>query len=305
MRHLIASLTTAGLSAGLIGAASAADLPRPAPAPVYLKAQPAPSVSWGGFYVGANAGFIDATGRTNTDATIFSFPSDPTTSTTLAAAATNRLNNGGSGFLGGVQFGYNTMLTPSFLAGLETDIQGSSLRRTSNLSNAVLTNLAGGEGGLNAGNWVTGTSVSNKLDYLGTLRGRLGVTASPNLLFYGTGGLAYGGVSSSTSMSIAANNLDGTPVFGVTPTSTAGSMSGTLTGWTAGAGAEWMFVPGWTTKLEYLHYDLGKTTYLTGGYSIATGPTGLPGNGVAAIATSTSAQFRGDIVRVGVNYLFH
>jgi outer membrane immunogenic protein len=66
-----------------------------------------------------------------------------------------------------------------------------------------------------------------------------------------------------------------------------------------------MFVPGWTTKLEYLHYDLGSVTYATGGYSIDVGSTSLPGNGIAAIATSTTAQFKGDIVRVGVNYMFH
>jgi outer membrane immunogenic protein len=306
-RRLIVSLTTAGLSAGLIAAASAADLPRPAPAPVYTKAPPAPTFSWGGFYVGANAGFIDSTGRTTTDATILSFPSDPTTSTTLAAAATNQLNSGRSGFLGGVQFGYNYVLTPSFLVGLETDIQGSSLRRTSNASNAALVDLLDGDSGITPGNWVTGTSVSNRLDYLGTLRARLGVTATPNVLLYGTGGLAYGGVHSSTSMSIAANHFDGTPVDG-TAASTAGSFSGTRTGWTAGAGVEWMFMPGWSTKLEYLHYDLGNVTYQTGGYSVnlnSTGPTGLAGDGVAAIATSTTTQFRGDIVRVGVNYMFH
>jgi outer membrane immunogenic protein len=304
-RRLIASLTTVGLSAGLIVAASAADLPHPAPAPIYLKAQPPVSVSWGGFYVGASAGFIDATGRTTTDATVLSSSDDPTISTGLAAAATNQLNNGGSGFLGGAQFGYNYMLTPSILAGLETDIQGSSLRRTSNVSNAALTDLSN-DSGTTPGNWVTGTSVSNRLDYLGTLRARLGVTATPNLLLYGTGGLAYGGVHSTTSMSIAANNLDGTPVSGVTPALNTGSFSGTRTGWTAGAGVEWMFMPGWTTKLEYLHYDLGNVTYATGGYSINVTETGaLPGNGIAAIATSTTAQFKGDVVRVGVNYMFH
>jgi hypothetical protein len=37
----------------------------------------------------------------------------------------------------------------------------------------------------------------------------------------------------------------------------------------------------------------------------STGQTGLAGDGVAAIATSTTTQFRGDIVRVGVNYMFH
>jgi outer membrane immunogenic protein len=302
-RRLIASLTTAGLSAGLISAASAADLPRPALAPVYLKAQPPANFSWGGFYVGANAGFIDATGRTTTDATVLSFTDDPTTAPGLAAAATNQLNNGGSGFLGGVQFGYNYVLTPSFILGLETDIQGSSLRRTSNASNSVLVDRFADIA--EPGNWVTGTSVSNGLDYLGTLRARLGVTATPNVLLYSTGGLAYGGVHSSTSMSIAANNHDGTPLEGIPPASNAGSFSGTRTGWTAGAGLEWMFLPGWTTKLEYLHYDLGNVTYQTGGRSIDTVQTGLEGEGIAAIGTSTTAQFKGDIVRVGVNYMFH
>jgi outer membrane immunogenic protein len=307
-RHVIVSLTTAGLSAGLIAAASAADLPpRPAAAPVYTKAPPAPAFSRGGFYVGGNAGFIDSTGRTVTNATDLSSTDTPATTAGLAAAATNQLNNGGSGFLGGAQFGYNYVLTPSFIVGLETDIQGSSLRRNSNASNAALTDLLfGGDSVLsNAANWVTGTSVSNRLDYLGTLRARLGVTTTPNVLWYGTGGLAYGGVRSSTSMSIAANNLDGTPVDGVPPGSTTGSFSGTRTGWTAGAGVEWMFLPGWTTKLEYLHYDLGSVTYTTGGYSTSLNGTGLPGDGIAAIATSTTAQFKGDIVRVGVNYMFH
>jgi outer membrane immunogenic protein len=308
-RHLIASLTSAGLSAGLIVAASAADLPRPAATPVYVKAQPRASSAWGGFYVGANAGFIDATGRATTDATVLSSPDEPNVSTPLAAAATNQFNVGHGGFLGGAQFGYNYVLTPSFLVGVETDLQGSSLRRTSNRSNSALTDLFNGDTGdpdPNTANWVTGTSVSNRLDYLGTLRARLGVTATPNVLLYGTGGLAYGGVHSTTSMSIAANKVDdGTPVFGVPPTSTGGSFSGTRTGWTAGAGVEWMFLPGWTTKLEYLHYDLGTVTYPTGGYSINVNNTNLAGDGIAAIRTSTTTQFRGDIVRVGVNYMFH
>jgi outer membrane immunogenic protein len=305
-RRLIMFLTAAGLSVGTATAAAAADLPRPAPAPIYTKApRAAVPFGWGGFYVGGNAGYINATGRTATDATVLSSTDDPTISTGLAAAATNQLNNGGSGFLGGAQFGYNYVLTPSFVVGLETDIQRSSLRRTSNLSNAALTDLNGGDGDVTPGNWVTGTSVSNRLDYLGTLRARLGVTATPNVLLYGTGGLAHGGVHSSTSMSIAANNLDGTPVDG-TSASNAGSFSGSRTGWTAGAGAEWMFLPGWTTKLEYLHYDLGSVTYATGGYSInVAGTSAFPGNGIAAIGTSTTTQFKGDIVRVGVNYMFH
>jgi hypothetical protein len=41
------------------------------------------------------------------------------------------------------------------------------------------------------------------------------------------------------------------------------------------------------------------------GYSINVGPTSLPSSGFATIATSTTVPFKGDIVRVGLNYQFH
>ena len=56
-RLVVASLAAAGLSIGITVAASAADLGRPAPAPVYTKAPPvAAPYSWSGFYVGGNGG---------------------------------------------------------------------------------------------------------------------------------------------------------------------------------------------------------------------------------------------------------
>lgn len=279
--------------------AAAADLPRKAPA---YTPPPPPAISWTGWYVGLNAGYVDMNGDVNTNAAILSFPSDPTTSTTLAAAATNGLSGRSGGFLGGGQFGYNYQFTSAFVAGIEADIQGSSLRGNLNTANAVPTNTTSGP---NTANWLTTTTVSRDLNYLGTLRGRIGVTATPTFLFYGTGGLAYGGVSSSTSMTVAANFPNGVPVGGVAPGLAAGSFSGTRVGWAAGAGVEWMFVPNWSAKLEYLHYDLGSETYATGGYSVSTGPTSLPGSGLASIATSTTVHFKGDIVRVGVNYKFY
>jgi outer membrane immunogenic protein len=148
--------------------------------------------------------------------------------------------------------------------------------------------------------WVTTTTVSSRLDYLGTVRGRLGWLATPTFLLYGTGGLAYGGVHSSTSI-----NFNSTSVNGNVPGVGSGSFSDTRAGWTAGAGFEWKFFPSWSAKLEYLHYDLGSVTYATGGFSIDIGPTNFPGGGIAAIATSTTEHFRGDIVRAGLNYQFH
>ncbi len=38
------------------------------------------------------------------------------------------------------------------------------------------------------------------------------------------------------------------------------SASKTRVGWTAGAGGEWMFAPGWSAKFEYLYIDLGKSS---------------------------------------------
>jgi outer membrane immunogenic protein len=277
----------------------AADLPTkaPEPAPAYKAPLPAALLSWTGWYGGLNGGYIDANGQVNTDATSLTFPSDPTTTTTMAAAATNQFKHRSSGFLGGVQFGYNYQWAPQFVVGVEADFQGSSLRGDASTSNSVPTNTTFGA---NTGSWQTSTTVSRRLDYLGTVRARVGVASVPNLLIYATGGLAYGGVKSDTSMTL--NGV--TPGTNPPPGSTSGSYSGTRTGWTVGGGLEWMFLPRWSTKVEYLYYDLGSATYATGGFAVSTGPTSLPGSGIASVATSTNVHFNGNIVRVGLNYKF-
>jgi outer membrane immunogenic protein len=264
--------------------AFAADMPvkaMKAPPPVYL--------GWTGWYVGVNAGYIDSVGRTNTDATIVT-TSTAANAVDMVTAATNQFNNGPNGFLGGAQAGYNYQFSPSFVAGVEADIQGTSLSRDFSATVAA--------GQPFSPSWVTTTNVSNRLDYLGTLRGRVGVTPTPNLLIYSTGGLAYGGVRSSTQ--IAFNNTG----VGVPPGTSSGSLSDTRFGWTAGGGFEWMFSPNWTAKLEYLYYDLGSASYATGGFAADVGPTNFPGFGIDSIATRTTTRFEGNIVRVGVNYKF-
>jgi outer membrane immunogenic protein len=264
--------------------AFAADMPvkaMKAPPPVYL--------GWTGWYLGVNAGYIDSVGRTNTDATILT-SSTAANSFDIAATATNQFNNGPDGLLGGGQAGYNYQFSPSFVAGLEADIQGTTLRRDFSAT--------GTAGQPFFPTWVTTTNVSNRLDYLGTVRGRVGVTPTANLLIYSTGGLAYGGVRSSTQ--IAFNNTG----FGAVPGTSSGSFSDTRFGWTAGGGFEWMFSPNWSAKLEYLYYDLGSASYPTGGYAVDVSPTNFPGFGIESIATRTTTRFEGNIVRVGVNYKF-
>lgn len=48
-----------------------------------------------------------------------------------------------------------------------------------------------------------------------------------------------------------------------------------LTGWTAGAGAEWMFLPNWSLKGGALYGDLGRMNVNTVNYGISPFPTAL------------------------------
>jgi outer membrane immunogenic protein len=159
----------------------------------------------------------------------------------------------------------------NWLLGVEADIQGADIGRTSTVA------FPGG-GGL-----VPSVSTGrDHIDWFGTLRGRAGVTAGP-ALFYATGGLAYGGVRTSV-----------TNVFTpVTSGNFAGSDSSTRVGWAAGAGVEWGFAPNWTVRGEYLHVDLGRSNVTM------FDPVNFP---------TDSATYRFnhvvDAVRVGVNYRF-
>jgi outer membrane immunogenic protein len=113
-----------------------------------------------------------------------------------------------------------------------------------------------------------------------------------------TGGLAYGGVNSNTTITEGG-------VTGLPPAATvAGSFSGTRVGYAVGGGAEWKLLSNWSAKLEYLYYDLGSVTYSNGTLAYDMGPTPFPGVGIASIASSSSTRFNGQIFRAGLNYKF-
>jgi outer membrane immunogenic protein len=113
----------------------------------------------------------------------------------LGAGGSDR--NTQSGFIGGGQIGYNYQYGSSIVIGVEADIQGAGIRGTttgSGASQSVLqTPLVGAP---NAGTITSGVSavaVQGGVDWLGTVRGRLGYLVTPTLLLYGSGGLAYTG----------------------------------------------------------------------------------------------------------------
>jgi outer membrane immunogenic protein len=152
------------------------------------------------------------------------------------------------GFAGGT-IGYNWQFG-QFVAGIEADGAWADI-------NNSVTQFFPGVGAITA---------SAKIDALATIRGRFGF-AIDQVLLYGTAGLA----------------LADTKLGAIAP-GVALSDSQTLTGWTAGAGIEWMFLPHWSVKGEYLFRSFGGETFFasqlppgiqTGTLNINSGQVGI------------------------------
>lgn len=266
-----------------------------------------PPSPWTGLYAGLNAGYSwNAKSGVNL-VSLPSFLSDPPpigprgprgeiTSRVFWTTANQFLSPGGGGFAGGGQIGYNRQFADRFVAGIEVDLQGvASGDEAATMTKIVQLPIPP----YVPGEVVTTTlSASKRLDYLGTLRGRLGFLVTQTLLFYGSGGLAYGGVASNASTFQARNGP-------IVPFGVSNSFHDTLVGWTAGAGLEWMFSPRWSAKVEYLYYNLGAKTYDVGTLAAIVLPpiAPVPTLGSASISQA-QARFDGHIARFGVNYHF-
>ncbi|KQT78022.1 porin [Methylobacterium sp. Leaf466] len=260
----------------MVGTAAAADLPRRAAPPVFV---PVPVFTWTGFYFGINAGYA------------FS-ENDRVRTTGIGALQANVNNNlrpgtigvSQEGFTGGGQVGYNYQFTPGsgLVVGIEADAQYTDLQATSVNSVPRTPPLS----------TLTNT-FRTELSYLGTVRGRVGF-AFDKVLFYGTGGFAYGDVTSSVAFQTNA------------PVAYAGSRSTMETGYVYGGGIEYALPTdsflnffkssAVTVKAEYLRYDLGSRTLLVGN----TGS--LPPQ--PGIGYNSRFSTEGSIARAGLNYKF-
>jgi outer membrane immunogenic protein len=273
------------------GSTYAADMPVKAP-PV-----PAAVTSWTGFYIGAEAGI--ALSRN----TVTWTANDPITAAVVNGtngtpgeqplASPYKVNRNGA--VGGLEFGYNWQLDPHWVAGFEADFNGIGVRSSGGSSS-----LLGSAGGVTVFNNISSTQST---DWYGTVRGRLGWLAMPNLLVFGTGGLAYGRTEQSANF-VFGSNVNA-PIPGAAGGFTSncvtnaacysGSSSATRIGWVAGAGIEWLFNRHWSTTIEYQFVDLGSETLL------ATAPA-LPGTLASSFNVNFREQF--NIVRLGLHYKF-
>lgn len=269
-----------------VGPAFAADhrsgrsLPALPDLPDLPAADPAPM--WTGFHVGFNAGGTwAANGRVETSAASF-----PGTSGIFEMMASNVAPVAtGAGFIGGGQIGYNWQFGEHFVLGGEADMQGVA---GANGAGAGVTTAAPVPGF----NYVSSVAAARSLNYLGSVRGRIGCLFTPTVMIFGSGGLAYGGVNLGVS---ALRTLAGAPFL------SAGSagFADTLVGWTAGGGLEWLFWENWSARFEYLYYDLGsvRQSGLLTGY--------LSGFASPFAAMQSSTRFNGNLVRLGLSYHFN
>jgi opacity protein-like surface antigen len=201
-----------------ISLATAADLPLKAPPPV------AAPVSWAGFYVGAHAGYRWADSSFTGLPYFFDAP--------FAGRSESFQANSG---IFGAQAGYNFLLSPGVLAGIEGDWSWGSGKSTRigrvNTNSDAFT--------------FRGTS-ELKLGWQATIRGRLGVVNGP-WLFYATGGVAFLQMKWTDS----GIDLDSNTVM------VSSSVRKTLVGFAVGGGVEYMLTSNWTARVEYLYENFG------------------------------------------------
>jgi outer membrane immunogenic protein len=288
MRKLLFAVSALGLIAL---PAMAADL-----GPFYRAPIPVAVLGWTGPYVGATLGSAwtdsnvsEATGATFCNPALAGCAAGPAFSSALAAAIPGTFGTSGVGIIGGGEFGYNWQ-SGQFVLGFEADISGSTI------SGSELLSGARGVVGFPANTVGVSGSANAKVDYLGTVRGRAGYLLTPPLLAYVTGGLAYGGASSNTTL---AEQVVGPCSCGSFP-AVAGSTSTARAGWTVGGGVEYMFAPHWTVKSEYLYYDLGSVTYALPPI-VQTTAAGTPFFGATG---ASHVAFTGNVARAGVNFGF-
>jgi len=284
----------------LIGTpALAADMPVKAP-----PQPPAPAYSWTGFYVGLNTGVGFGNANANWSYVASSaFPEPagcPPGGFDTCTSGSDRANM--SGVIGGVQVGYNWR-SGNILAGIEADFQGTSQSGTRDVT-TNWTCICSIGAGANQGS--TAVSITERMPWLGTVRGRIG-TITGQWLLYATGGLAYGRVEADSSGSITGINIAAS-TNGFNPAWSTSDNGMTKAGWTIGAGAELALDGNWSAKFEYLFVDLGSfnTTFpgISGCFGVIVGGgaaciTDLPG------AANISSRITDNIVRLGLNYKFN
>jgi outer membrane immunogenic protein len=267
IRRLLLSTALAALAT----ASLAADLPSiKGPAPFVTP----PAFTWTGFHIGVIAGYEQGDK--------IRFSGDPVNifNDFNTGVAPNTIQSRSRGFTGGLEAGYDYQIN-RLVVGVEGDVSFAGIKR----SNDVVVAGLGVPRFLHA---------DDKLNWLGSLRGRIGFLPTDRVLAYLTGGLAFGQGSASINFTTTVPNNMAACVTANIGVCVAASNSRTSAGWVLGGGVEVALTNNWSIKGEYLHYSLGTI-------KLAAVDTrfGLP-------QPTLFGKFRlqADVFRAGINYKF-
>lgn len=227
---------------------------------------PAPVWSWTGFYIGAHVG----AGWGETESALTGFSVVPA----IIPPATFGIpfnQNSRSGFLGGVQAGYNWQ-SGWAVFGVQGDFAGADIKGTTPCALiAVLT-------------------CTSKSDWLATVSGRLGAVVLDRGLVYVKGGGAW----MHTNHNVSLPNFG--PGGGIANNLSIASADSTTWGWLVGFGTEWQITPNWSAFVEYNYIEFDKKNEAFG-----LNPLLTPG---FAVTINADLKNTLSIAKVGVNYKF-
>jgi outer membrane immunogenic protein len=256
MHRYFLSLAVAAATFAVANTASAADIPgrslvTKAPAAVVAD-------SWTGLYVGIMGGYAAAPAH-----------SDPSGILPFIGAYPIEFTADG-GFVGG-QIGYDHQFANRMVLGIVGDGAWANLK-----GKACAEVTAGGCDGDPRDSYATG-----KVNWLATVRGKLGFAVSPSALLYATGGAAFAGTTSGDSF------IDGTHHI---------KADTTRNGWTIGAGAQYKVTRNVSFGAEYLYADFGTK-------HVSFDSTGL-GGGLAGQDISINTKLQLHVFKAALNYHF-
>jgi outer membrane immunogenic protein len=182
----------------------------------------------------------------------------------------------GSSWVAGAQGGYNWQ-TGSVVYGFETDFSFTNLQ--SSMNGGLSCFSFGSSVACSTFPTTPSAKTSSSVDWYGTVRGRLGWTTGP-ILLYGTGGLAYGKVDLNSNFNAVGLSLNS-------------QTSSVRTGWVLGGGIDYMVRPNVLVNLGYQYVDLGSV-------SVASSACG----GGCFVTQNASAHAQFQVVMLGLNWKF-
>ncbi|HEX4410154.1 MAG TPA: outer membrane beta-barrel protein [Xanthobacteraceae bacterium] len=228
------------------------------PARSIASAQSIPSFNWAGLYAGATAAYrmVDAQWDTVFMQVITPFAVGSTVN--APDPSTDPGNFPSAALQGGFYVGYDWQLTSKWVSGIEGDMNFGN----SNMERAGIPGTYG-NGSAAAGLFILpgveaeqADSAAVKLGWDASIRARLGYLTTPNVLVYGTGGVAFQEMSMTAECNGTLNSYCRFLARPQTETITK-----VKPGWTIGGGVESILSGNWTGKLEFRYADFNRLNY--------------------------------------------